>query len=351
MGAKVGISGMGRIGRLTLRAAWGDPAIDVVAVNATTDARTLAHLLKYDSVQGRWGAEIDVDGDDLVIDGRRIRVVSDRDPARLPWGDLGVDVVLEATGKFTTREAAAAHLTAGAKKVIITTAAKSDDLMIVYGVNHEQYDPARHHVISSSSCTTNCLAPIVAVLHERFGIVEGAMTTVHSFTNDQRSLDNPHKDLRRARAASQSIVPTTTGAARAIGKIFPELQGRLNGLAIRVPTPTVSLVDLVVTVERPATVEALNEAFAEAAAGRLRGILDLSEEPLVSADYIGNPHSCVIDALSTMVIGERTVKVLGWYDNEMGFAHRMADLLRYVGARLGAVQDFASAGAGEAHHG
>ncbi|ADG07506.1 type I glyceraldehyde-3-phosphate dehydrogenase [Kyrpidia tusciae] len=333
MSIRVGISGMGRIGRLVLRALDSRPELDVVAVNATTDPATLAHLIKYDSVHGRFPGEVVADGDGIRLNGRWIRVVSDRDPLRLPWGELGVEIVLEATGKFTTREAAAAHLEAGARKVIITTAAKSDDLMVVYGVNHELYDPEKHHIISSSSCTTNCLAPIIAVLQDAFGIVEGAMTTVHSFTGDQRSLDNPHKDLRRARAASQSIVPTTTGAARAIGKIFPELAGRLNGVSIRVPTPNVSLVDLVATLQEPADVEMINHVFTEAARGRLRGILQVSFEPLVSSDYIGDAHSCVVDALSTMLIGERTVKILGWYDNEMGFAHRMVDLMEYVGLR------------------
>lgn len=333
MSIRVGISGMGRIGRLVLRALDSRPELDVVAVNATTDPATLAHLIKYDSVHGRFPGEVVADGDGILLNGRWIRVVSDRDPLRLPWGELGVEIVLEATGKFTTREAAAAHLEAGARKVIITTAAKSDDLMVVYGVNHELYDPEKHHIISSSSCTTNCLAPIIAVLQDAFGIVEGAMTTVHSFTGDQRSLDNPHKDLRRARAASQSIVPTTTGAARAIGKIFPELAGRLNGVSIRVPTPNVSLVDLVATLREPADVEMINHVFAEAARGRLRGILQVSFEPLVSSDYIGDVHSCIVDALSTMLIGERTVKILGWYDNEMGFAHRMVDLMEYVGLR------------------
>ncbi|MBE3595419.1 MAG: type I glyceraldehyde-3-phosphate dehydrogenase [Hydrogenibacillus sp.] len=333
MTVKAGINGMGRIGRLTLRAAWNHPELEIVAVNATTDAKTLAHLLKYDSAQGRWPVDVIADGDDLFIDGRRIRVFSDRNPLNLPWGALGAEIVLEATGQFTTRDGAAMHLRAGAKKVIISTAAQSDDLMVVYGVNHDLYDPERHDVISSSSCTTNCLAPIVAVLHERFGIVEGAMTTVHSFTNDQRSLDNPHKDLRRARAASQSIVPTTTGAARAMGKIFPELNGKLNGISIRVPTPTVSIVDLVATLKTRVTPDDVNAAFEDASAGRLQKILDVSYEPLVSVDYIGDPHSCVIDGLSTMVVGERTVKVLGWYDNEMGFAHRMVDLLHYIGVR------------------
>ncbi|OJF16723.1 MAG: type I glyceraldehyde-3-phosphate dehydrogenase, partial [Bacillaceae bacterium G1] len=312
---------------------------EVVAVNATTNAATLAHLLKYDTVHGRWSADVATDGDDLLINGRRIKVVSNRNPLHLPWGELGVDVVLEATGKFVDRDSAAQHLEAGAKKVIISTTGKSDDISIVYGVNHHLYDPDQHHVISGSSCTTNCLAPVAKVLHEKFGIVEGSMTTVHSFTGDQRSLDNPHKDLRRARSASQSIVPTTTGAARGIGRIIPELTGKLNGLAIRVPTPNVSLVDLVVTVEKEATVDEINEAFVMASQGEFKGILDVSFEPLVSSDYIGNPHSSIVDAMSTMVIGERTIKVLAWYDNEMGFAHRMGDLMQYVGNRVAKVVD------------
>ncbi|MDY0323250.1 MAG: type I glyceraldehyde-3-phosphate dehydrogenase [Candidatus Carbobacillus sp.] len=331
MKIKVGINGMGRIGRLTLRAGMRHPDLQFVAVNATTDAATLAHLLKYDSTQGRWDADVTYDDEGLIIDGQHIRLISDRNPRNIPWGDLGVDIVLEATGQFTTREEARVHLDQGAKKVLITTAAKSDDLMIVYGVNHKLYDPDVHHVVSSSSCTSNCLAPIIAVLMETFGIVEGAMTTVHSFTSDQRSLDNPHKDLRRARGASQSIVPTTTGAAKAMAKIFPELKGKLNGISLRVPTPTVSIVDLTVTLSKPATVEALNEAFQQASMSDLQGILGVSDEPLVSIDYVGDAHSCVIDQLSTMVIGERTAKIFGWYDNEMGFAYRMVDLLSYIG--------------------
>lgn len=334
MAVRVGISGLGRIGRTVLRAVMDYPDVEVVAVNATTDAATLAHLLKYDSVHGRWSADVEVNENKIYINNRPIRVLSDRNPLNLPWGELDVDVVLEATGKFVTRDAAAQHLRAGAKKVVISTAAKSDDVMIVYGVNHHQYDPEQHHVISSASCTTNCLAPIVLVLHEQFGIVEGSMTTVHSFTNDQRSLDNPHKDWRRARGASQSIVPTTTGAARALGKIIPSLNGKLNGLAIRVPTPNVSLVDLVVTLESEQTPESINKTLLEAAEGKLKGILDVSYEPLVSVDYIGNPHSSIVDALSTITIGERTAKVLAWYDNEMGFAHRMVDLMYHVGSRI-----------------
>lgn len=334
MTVRVGISGLGRIGRMTLRAAMANPEIEVVAINATTDAATLAHLLKYDSVQGKWAAEVAGSGNDLFIDGRRIEVLSKRIPLHLPWGELGVDVVLEATGKFTERNTAAQHLEAGAKKVIISTAAKSDDLTVVYGVNHHLYDPDQHDVISGASCTTNCLAPIALVLQEQFGIVEGSMTTVHSFTMDQRSLDNPHKDLRRARSATQSIVPTTTGAASALGKIIPSLAGKMNGLSIRVPTPDVSLVDVVVTLERETSTEELNEALQQAAATRLKGVLDVSFDPLVSVDYIGNPHSSIVDGLSTMVIGERTAKILAWYDNEMGFAHRMVDLMHYVGSRI-----------------
>lgn len=334
MAVRVGISGLGRIGRMTLRAAMANPEVEVVAVNSTTDAATLAHLLKYDSVQGKWGAEVTASGNDLFIDGRRIEVVSKRIPLHLPWGELGVDVVLEATGKFTERNTAAQHLEAGAKKVIISTAAKSDDLTVVYGVNHQLYDPELHDVISGASCTTNCLAPIALILQEQFGIVEGSMTTVHSFTGDQKTLDNPHKDLRRARSATQSIVPTTTGAARALGKIIPTLAGKMNGLSIRVPTPDVSIVDVVVTLERAASVEEINEALKVAAQTKLKGVLDINFDPLVSIDYIGNSHSSIVDGLSTMVIGERTAKILAWYDNEMGFAHRMVDLMHYVGSHI-----------------
>ncbi|MCF8566507.1 type I glyceraldehyde-3-phosphate dehydrogenase [Alicyclobacillus tolerans] len=339
MTVRVGISGLGRIGRLTLRAAMANPDVEVVALNSTTDAQTLAHLLKYDSVHGKWRADVTARGNDLFIDGRRIEVVSKRIPLHLPWEELGVDVVLEATGKFVERNTAAQHLEAGAKKVVISTAAKTDDLTIVYGVNHHLYDPELHHVISGASCTTNCLAPIAAVLHEKFGILEGSMTTVHSFTGDQKSLDNPHKDLRRARSATQSIVPTTTGAARAIGRIIPSLAGRLNGLSIRVPTPDVSLVDLVVTMENEASVEEIHAAFELAAQTHLRGIMDVSYDPLVSMDYIGNSHSSIVDALSTMVIGKRTVKVLAWYDNEVGYATRMVDLMHYVGSRIPQTED------------
>lgn len=319
---------------MTLRAAMANPDVEVVAINSTTDAATLAHLLKYDSVQGKWAAEVAASGNDLFIDGRRIEMVSKRIPLHLPWGELGVDVVLEATGKFVERNTAAQHLEAGAKKVIISTAAKSDDLMVVYGVNHNLYDPEQHDVISGASCTTNCLAPVASVLQEQFGIVEGSMTTVHSFTGDQKSLDNPHKDWRRARGATQSIVPTTTGAATALGKIIPALAGKMNGLSIRVPTPDVSLVDMVVTLERETSAEEINEALKAAAETRLKGILDVNFDPLVSVDYIGNTHSSIVDGMSTMVIGKRTAKVLAWYDNEMGFANRMVDLMHYVGSRI-----------------
>jgi glyceraldehyde 3-phosphate dehydrogenase len=319
---------------MALRAAMSNPEVEVVAINTTTDAATLAHLLKYDSVQGKWSADVVAHGKDLFIDGRRVKVVSERIPLHLPWEELGVDVVLEATGKFVERSAAAQHLEAGAKKVIISTAAKSDDLTVVYGVNHHLYDPEQHHVISGASRTTNCLAPIALVLQEQFGIVEGSMTTVHSFTGDQRALDNPHKDLRRARSATQSIVPTTTGAARVIGKIIPSLAGRLNGLSIRVPTPNVSLVDFVVTLESEVAVDEIHEELIMAAQSNLKGILDVSFEPLVSIDYVGNSHSSIVDGLSTMVIGKRTVKILSWYDNEMGFSHRMVDLMHYVGSRI-----------------
>lgn len=334
MTIKVGINGFGRIGRNVFRAALGCDDVKVVAVNDLTDAKTLAHLLKYDSVHGTLEAEVVVTDDNtIVVDGQSIRVFAERDPVNLSWGELGVDYVIESTGRFTKRDDAAKHLEAGAKKVVISAPSKDADQMFVMGVNEEQYDPAAHHVVSNASCTTNCLAPFAKVLHESFGIKRGLMTTVHSYTNDQQILDLPHKDLRRARAAAESIIPTTTGAAAAVGKVLPELNGKLNGMAMRVPTPNVSVVDLVAELEKPTTVEEVNGALKAAAEGPLKGILAYSEEPLVSIDYNGNNHSSIIDALSTMVLDGNFVKVVSWYDNEWGYSNRCVDLVVYMAKR------------------
>ncbi|CAM4033452.1 type I glyceraldehyde-3-phosphate dehydrogenase [Geobacillus sp. FSL K6-0789] len=333
MAVKVGINGFGRIGRNVFRAALKNPDIEVVAVNDLTDANTLAHLLKYDSVHGRLDAEVSVNGNNLVVNGKEIIVKAERDPENLAWGEIGVDIVVESTGRFTKREDAAKHLEAGAKKVIISAPAKNEDITIVMGVNQDKYDPKAHHVISNASCTTNCLAPFAKVLHEQFGIVRGMMTTVHSYTNDQRILDLPHKDLRRARAAAESIIPTTTGAAKAVALVLPELKGKLNGMAMRVPTPNVSVVDLVAELEKEVTVEEVNAALKAAAEGELKGILAYSEEPLVSRDYNGSTVSSTIDALSTMVIDGKMVKVVSWYDNETGYSHRVVDLAAYIASK------------------
>nr|1NQ5_A Chain A, Glyceraldehyde 3-phosphate dehydrogenase [Geobacillus stearothermophilus]1NQ5_C Chain C, Glyceraldehyde 3-phosphate dehydrogenase [Geobacillus stearothermophilus]1NQ5_O Chain O, Glyceraldehyde 3-phosphate dehydrogenase [Geobacillus stearothermophilus]1NQ5_Q Chain Q, Glyceraldehyde 3-phosphate dehydrogenase [Geobacillus stearothermophilus]1NQO_A Chain A, Glyceraldehyde 3-phosphate dehydrogenase [Geobacillus stearothermophilus]1NQO_C Chain C, Glyceraldehyde 3-phosphate dehydrogenase len=330
---KVGINGFGRIGRNVFRAALKNPDIEVVAVNDLTDANTLAHLLKYDSVHGRLDAEVSVNGNNLVVNGKEIIVKAERDPENLAWGEIGVDIVVESTGRFTKREDAAKHLEAGAKKVIISAPAKNEDITIVMGVNQDKYDPKAHHVISNASSTTNCLAPFAKVLHEQFGIVRGMMTTVHSYTNDQRILDLPHKDLRRARAAAESIIPTTTGAAKAVALVLPELKGKLNGMAMRVPTPNVSVVDLVAELEKEVTVEEVNAALKAAAEGELKGILAYSEEPLVSRDYNGSTVSSTIDALSTMVIDGKMVKVVSWYDNETGYSHRVVDLAAYIASK------------------
>jgi glyceraldehyde 3-phosphate dehydrogenase len=336
MASRVGINGFGRIGRNVLRAArqQGKP-LDVAAVNDVTDAATLAHLLKYDSVHGRYPGTVETNGHDLVVDGRRMRVLSEKDPSRLPWKELGVSTVLESTGLFTSRDKAAQHLTAGARKVVISAPAKNEDITIVMGVNHDRYEPARHDVISNASCTTNCLVPVVKVITECFGFQRGFMTTVHSYTNDQRILDLPHKDLRRARAAATNIIPTTTGAAKATSLVIPELTGKIDGVALRVPTANVSVVDLTCLVSRPTTAEEVNAAFREAARGALRGILDVCDEPLVSTDFIGNPHSSTVDALSTNVIDGVLIHVSSWYDNEMGYSARCVDLLHYVNERLG----------------
>jgi glyceraldehyde 3-phosphate dehydrogenase len=330
MAIKVGINGFGRIGRNIMRAAMDDSSIDIVAVNDLTDARTLAHLLKYDSILGNLKADISAGGDKITVGRDEFQVLSIKDPAQLPWKTLGVDVVFESTGIFTNRDGAAKHLAAGAKKVVITAPAKGPDLTVVLGVNEDTYDPAKHHIISNASCTTNCLAPIAKVLHESFGIRKGWMTTVHSYTNDQQLLDLPHKDLRRARAAALSIIPTTTGAASAVGEVLPELKGRLDGISMRVPTPNVSVVDLAVVVDKKTTKEEVNAAFKTAADGKLKGILEYSEEPLVSIDFRGNPRSSIVDAPYTSVMDSDFIKVLSWYDNEWAYSNRCVDLLRYL---------------------
>jgi len=334
MAIRVAINGFGRIGRTIVRAAKKSGAqLEFVAVNDVTDNQTLAHLLKYDSVHGAFPGTVEVTENGIRVDGQEIRVISETDPAKLPWKDLEIDIVFEATGRFTKREDAAKHLDAGAKKVIITAPAKGEDITIVMGVNHEKYDPAAHHVISNASCTTNALAPVVKVLLDRFGFRRGLMNTVHSYTNDQRILDLPHKDLRRARAAGMSIIPTTTGAAKATGLVIPEVKGKIDGIAMRVPTPDVSIVDLTAEVEKDVTVEQVNDAFREEAQGRLKGILAVSEEPLVSVDYLGSPYSSIVDLLSTFVIENRLVKVLSWYDNEWGYSLRCVDLASYIASR------------------
>ncbi|AWX58495.1 MULTISPECIES: type I glyceraldehyde-3-phosphate dehydrogenase [Brevibacillus] len=330
---KVGINGFGRIGRNVFRAALNNPNVEIVAVNDLTDAHTLAHLLKYDSVHGVLNVSVEASENTLIVDGKEIKVLAERDPAQLKWADYGVEIVVESTGRFTKREDAAKHLEGGAKKVIISAPATNEDITVVIGVNEDKYDPAQHTVISNASCTTNCLAPYAKVLNEKFGIVRGLMTTVHSYTNDQQILDLPHKDLRRARAAAENIIPTSTGAAKAVALVLPELKGKLNGFAMRVPTPNVSVVDLVVELKTDATVEEINNALKEAAEGPLKGILGYSEEPLVSSDYNGNPASSTIDALSTMVLEGNMVKVVSWYDNEWGYSNRVVDLCHYVAQR------------------
>lgn len=330
---KVGINGFGRIGRNVFRAAFNNPNVEIVAVNDLTDARTLAHLLKYDSVHGVLDVEVTAGENTLIVGGKEIKVLAERDPAQLKWAEYGVEIVIESTGRFTKREDAAKHLEGGAKKVIISAPATNEDITVVMGVNEEKYDPASHTVISNASCTTNCLAPFAKVINDKFGIVRGLMTTVHSYTNDQQILDLPHKDLRRARAAAENIIPTSTGAAKAVALVLPELKGKLNGFAMRVPTPNVSVVDLVVELKADVTVEDVNNALKEAANGPLKGILGYSEEPLVSSDYNGNPASSTIDALSTMVLEGNMVKVVSWYDNEWGYSNRVVDLCHYVAQR------------------
>jgi glyceraldehyde 3-phosphate dehydrogenase (phosphorylating) len=335
MAVRVGINGFGRIGRNVLRAAVTTQAaaIEFVAVNDITDPKTLAHLLKYDSVHGRFPGTVEAKGDCLVVNGRELRVTAIKEPEKLPWKDLGVALVLESTGRFTDRDTASKHLAAGAKKVVISAPAKGEDITIVMGVNHAKYDPIKHHVVSNASCTTNCLVPVVKVVLDRFGFVRGFMTTVHSYTNDQPILDLPHKDLRRARAAALSIIPTTTGAAKATSLVMPELKGKIDGISLRVPTPDVSVVELAAVVQKQTTVEEVNAAFRDAARGPLKGILEVSDEPLVSADYIGSFASSVVDALSTNVVDGTLVHVSSWYDNEMGYSARCVDLLAHIAAR------------------
>jgi glyceraldehyde 3-phosphate dehydrogenase len=330
MAIKVGINGFGRIGRNIMRAALSDTNLDFVAVNDLTDARTLAHLLKYDSVLGNLDRSIQATGDAISVDGDQFQVLSEKDPAQLPWKDLGVDVVFECTGRFTKRDDAAKHLTAGAKKVIITAPATNPDVTIVLGVNDQAYDKSKHHIISNASCTTNCLAPLAKVIHQSFTINKAWMTTVHAYTNDQNLLDLPHKDMRRARAAAMSIIPTTTGAAKAVGEVLPDLKGKFDGIAMRVPTPNVSVVDLVALVAQKTTTEEVNAALKTAASSAMKGILQFEEEPLVSIDYRRNPHSSIVDAAYTKVMDGDFVKVLAWYDNEWGYSSRCVDLLKRV---------------------
>jgi glyceraldehyde 3-phosphate dehydrogenase len=330
MGIKVGINGFGRIGRNIMRAALGSGDLDFVAVNDLTSAETLAHLLKYDSILGNLDAKVHATGDGISVDGKAFKVLSEKDPAKLPWKELGVDVVFESTGLFTSREAAAKHLAGGAKRVIITAPAKGPDATLLMGVNHQHYDPSKHLVVSNASCTTNCLAPVAKVLHEAFGIQKGWMTTVHSYTNDQQLLDLPHRDLRRARAAALSIIPTTTGAASAMGEVMPELKGKLDGISLRVPTPNVSLVDLAAVLDKSTTAEEVNATLTTCARGPLKGILDVTTEQLVSVDFRKNPHSSIVDAPYTKVMDGNFVKVLAWYDNEWGYSSRCVDLLRFM---------------------
>ncbi len=336
MAIRVGINGFGRIGRQVLRAAkqQGVADLDFVAINDLTDTKTLAHLFKYDSVHGTYEGQVTSDNDSITVDGDTVRILAEREPGKLPWKELGVDIVLEATGRFTKASDARKHMEAGAKKVIISAPATDEDITIVMGVNSDKYDNALHHIISNASCTTNCLVPMVKVVRDAFGFVHGSMVTIHSYTNDQSILDLPHKDLRRARAAAMSMIPTTTGAAKATALVIPEVKGLIDGIAVRVPTPDVSLTDLTCVVERGVTVAEVNAAFKTASEGALEGVLGYSEVPLVSVDYIGNPNSCTLDALTTTVINNTLVKISGWYDNEWGYSSRCVDLLRFVGARL-----------------
>ncbi len=330
MSIKVGINGFGRIGRNLFRAAYADPELDFVAVNDITDARTLAHLLKYDSILGRFSEDVQSTPDSILVKGKEVKVFAEKDPSNIPWDKLGVEVVVEATGKFKKKDEALLHMRGSVKKVIFSAPATDPDVTIVMGVNEKTYDPKKHHVLSNASCTTNCLAPVVKVLHDSFGVEKGFMTTIHSYTNDQRILDQPHKDLRRARAAAVSQIPTTTGAAKAVGLVLPELKGKIDGIAIRVPTANISLVDLVALLKKNATAQEINATFKEAASGSLKGILDYTEEPLVSVDFMADPHSAIVDGEYTKVIAENLVKVLAWYDNEWGYSCRLRDLIKYI---------------------
>jgi len=333
MKARVAINGFGRIGRMVFRKAIKEDNLEIVAINASYPAETLAHLIKYDTTHGRFEGEVVPNEDHLVVDGKKVLLLNNRNPEALPWKSLDIDIVIEATGKFNHRDKASLHLTAGAKRVVLTAPGTNEDVTIVMGVNEEKLDIANHLVISNASCTTNCLAPLAKVLDEQFGIENGLMTTIHAYTNDQNNIDNPHKDLRRARACGQSIIPTTTGAAKALSLVLPQLKGKLHGTALRVPTPNVSLVDLVVDLKTPVTADDVNRALTSAANGKLSGIMEVCDEPLVSIDFTTNPHSTIIDSLSTMVIGEQKVKVLAWYDNEWGYSCRVVDLVNHV-ARL-----------------
>jgi glyceraldehyde 3-phosphate dehydrogenase len=330
MSIKIGIKSFGRIGRNLFRAAYNDPELEFMAVNDITDAKTLAHLLKYDSILGRFGEEVKASADAIIVKGRQIKVFAERDPANIPWGKLGVTIVVESTGIFKKKDEALKHIQGGAKKVIFSAPATDPDATIVLGVNEKTYDPEKHHVLSNASCTTNCLAPVVKVLHETFGIEKAFMTTIHSYTNDQRILDQPHKDLRRARAAAVSQIPTTTGAAKAVWLVLPELKGKIDGISIRVPTPNVSVVDLVALLKKKTTEKEVNEAFKQAAGSTLKGILDFAEEPLVSVDFMADPHSAIVDGDYTKMVDENLVKVLAWYDNEWGYSCRLRDLIKYI---------------------
>jgi glyceraldehyde 3-phosphate dehydrogenase len=331
MAIRIGINGFGRIGRNMLRASWNDPAVEYVAVNDITDAKTLAHLLKYDSVLGAFKEDVQATADSIVVNGRKIRVLAEKEIGKLAWKDLGVEVVVESTGKFTKRPDAVQHIEkGGVRKVIISAPATEPDITLVMGVNEKSYDPAKHHIISNASCTTNCLAPVVKVLHDEYGVEKGFMTTIHSYTNDQRILDQPHKDLRRARAAALSQIPTTTGAAKAVGLVLPELKGKIDGISIRVPTPDVSIVDFVAVIKKPAGAEAVNALFKKVSEGALKGILGYTEEELVSVDFMGNSHSGIVDAAQTKVMGDNLIKVLAWYDNEWGYSCRLVDLVKYT---------------------
>ncbi|WP_075982533.1 glyceraldehyde-3-phosphate dehydrogenase [Bacillus massilinigeriensis] len=334
MKAKIAINGFGRIGRMVFRKAILDENLEVVAINASYPVETLAHLIKYDTVHGKFSGEVKAEDNTIIVNGKKVLHLENRNPQELPWRELGIDIVIEATGKFNARDKAALHLEAGAQKVILTAPGKNEDVTIVMGVNESALDIKEHDVISNASCTTNCLAPVIKVLDEQFGIENGLMTTVHAYTNDQNNIDNPHKDLRRARACGQSIIPTTTGAAKALSKVLPHLQGKLHGMALRVPTPNVSLVDLVVDLKREVTAEEINYAFVNASKSKLKGILDITNEPLVSVDFYTNENSSIVDALSTMVIGGNKVKILAWYDNEWGYSCRVVDLTKYVAQKL-----------------